>query len=70
MLRPEEPPSRGGTQWGCVLERSSDPCMEGQAEGKETAAWDTGKDNRERTDLSAEGDIEEREGAGWKTRRK
>lgn len=34
--------------------------MEGQAEGKETAAWDTGKDNRERTDLSAEGDIEER----------
>ena len=46
-LRPEEPRSRG-TQWGRVLERSSDPCVEGQAEGKETAAWDTGKDSRER----------------------
>ena len=48
MLRPEEPPNRGGTQWGCLLERSSDPCMERQAEGKQTAAWDIGKGNRER----------------------
>ena len=47
-LRPKEPPSRGGTQRGRMLERSPDPCVERWAEGKETAAWDTGKDNRER----------------------
>lgn len=42
-LRPEEPPSRGGTQWGRVLERSPDPCMERRAEGKEMLLGTQGK---------------------------